>query len=101
MNDDYDDGRFAGTTRSSFRGGGFNKKPEADPVMFEARVEAETAKAYLVEPTVFTCHGKDGMMWMPKSQIVKQTDSGPQRQYEFTVKAWWWNKQIEEGVIDA
>lgn len=100
MNDDYDDGRFAGTTRSTFRGSDFVKKPDKEPVTFEARVEAETAKAYLVEPTVFGCNGKDGMLWMPKSQIIRQDETG-KRTYEFTVKEWWWGKQIEEGLIDA
>lgn len=82
--EDYDDGRFGG------RGSSFKKKDD-EPVTFEGRVEHQTAKAYLVEPTLIKLAG-DGTCWVPKSQIKSMTPSGDENVYEFTVSAWWAGK---------
>ena len=61
---------------------------DGDPtVQLEARIEATTAKAYLIEPTM----GAKKQVWLPKSQVVQMgeydTDTGLR---EFVVTQWWY-----------
>lgn len=55
---------------------------EYDDFQFEGRIEASTAKAILVEPTVGT------QVWVPRSQIVSQEEID-EGLYVFVVTGWW------------
>ncbi len=49
---------------------------------FEAQVEAETAKAFLVVPTI------GEQFWLPKSQVVEKFPPDPEGRCTFVVKEW-------------
>lgn len=63
-------------------------RPRDPTVEFEARVINATAKAYLIEPTL----GHKWEVWLPKSQVVGQTDPDSNGLRTFTVTEWWYNK---------
>jgi len=56
---------------------------------FEARIEFETEKSYLIEMTL------GGRYWLPKSQTVAMSEPDIDGNREFMVKAWWMNKKTE------
>lgn len=72
--EDHDDGRFSSdnmkkdTTFTRKVGGRIGD----ETVEVECRIEAKTAKAYLIQPTSV---GPDEC-WIPKSQVVSVTDIG-------------------------
>ena len=55
---------------------------------FEGKIETATAKAILVVPTM-----GPAQVWVPKSQIAKQTEPDGEGNIVFTVTAWWYDKQ--------
>ena len=58
-----------------------------DPVYYlEARIEATTAKAYLVEPTM----GSKKQVWCPKSQVVSMSEPDENGNRMFEVTEWWY-----------
>lgn len=60
-----------------------------DPtVEVEAKVETQTAKAYLIEPTM----GMINQVWLPKSQVVGATEPNEEGTRVFTVTQWWYDK---------
>lgn len=68
-------------------------RPGDPTVEFEAKVTASTAKAYLVEPTL----GHKWEVWLPKSQIVGETEADQNGLRTFTVTEWWYEKS---GIDD-
>ena len=54
----------------------------------EAKVVHSTAKAYLIEPTL----GHKWEVWLPKSQIVGETDPDENGLRTFTVTEWWYKR---------
>lgn len=58
---------------------------------FEGKIETETAKAYLVIPTI----GPD-QIWVPKSQVVEMTERDGSGNRDITVTQWWKDKQEAE-----
>jgi hypothetical protein len=63
-------------------------RPGDPTVDLEARIEATTAKAYLIEPTM----GTKEQVWLPKSQMVSMTDPDENGNRVFTVTEWWFFK---------
>lgn len=59
---------------------------------FEGRIEAQTAKAYLIE---FTNNGEE--MWVPKSQIRGEPEATTPGRYMFTLTEWIAKKN---GLVD-
>jgi hypothetical protein len=53
----------------------------------EGKVEFESAKAFLVIPTI----GPD-KIWIPKSQIDAQTEPDADKNVKFDVTDWWYNQ---------
>lgn len=59
-------------------------------IELEARIETQTAKAYLLE---FTNTGTQ--VWVPKSQVYDYNETSPGR-YLFAIKEWFVKK---EGLV--
>ena len=55
---------------------------------FEGKITHSTAKAYLVEPTL----SRVPEVWLPKSQVVGETEPDANGLRTFTVTEWWYNK---------
>lgn len=88
MSEDHDDGRFDDrnyATDGKYKDRGFRSKKVEEDVVFEARVERETAKALLLDPTIITIAETE--RWFPKSQIKKQEETSDGA-FEFTVSHW-------------
>lgn len=69
-------------------------RPGDPTIEVEAKVAHTTAKAYLIEPTL----GHKWEVWLPKSQIVGQTDVDGNGLRVFTVTEWWYNKSgLDDG----
>lgn len=63
-------------------------RPGDSTVELEARVTNSTAKAYLIEPTL----GHLWEVWLPKSQVVGETEPDERGLRTFTVTEWWYKK---------
>ena len=63
-------------------------RPGDPTVELEAKVVTSTAKAYLIEPTL----GHKWEVWLPKSQIVGETQPDDNGLRTFTVTEWWYKK---------
>jgi hypothetical protein len=63
-------------------------RPGDPTVEFEAKINTQTPKAYLVEPTM----GKKWEVWVPKSQVIGLTEPDEYGNRMFTVTEWWYSK---------
>ena len=59
-------------------------RPGDPTYSFEGKIEFETAKAYLVVPTI-----GPNQVWVPKSQIVEKTEKDGEGNVMFEVTQWW------------
>jgi len=59
-------------------------RPGDETYEFEAKIEHETAKAYLIIPTM-----GPAQIWVPKSQIVTKTEKDADGNVKFEVTEWW------------
>lgn len=63
-------------------------RPGDATVEFEGKIIHSTQKAYLVEPTL----SRITEVWLPKSQVVGQTEPDGNGLITFTVTDWWYKR---------